>query len=64
MMYMMAKVTMASVYILGWCISYSSVVVMKYHNQSNLWKEGLIWAYGSRGIRIHFGKEAWQPVAS
>lgn len=53
-----AKVTVASTYILGGCMSCSSIGMVKYHNQGNLQKEGLIWAYGSRGIRVYFGKEA------
>lgn len=31
--------------------------MIKYHGQVNLWKKKFIWAYVSRGIRKHRGKQ-------
>jgi hypothetical protein len=35
------------------CITYFSVAVIKHHDQGNLQNEGYVWAYSSRGIKVH-----------
>lgn len=46
------------------CISYSLVAVIKYHDQKQLIKGRVSWAYGFRGIRVHDSREAWQQVVA
>lgn len=42
-----------------WGISYSSAAVTKKrHNHGNLESERFIWAYDSREVRAHYGREA------
>lgn len=33
------------------------------HDQGTLWKQELIWSYGSREVRARQVVEVWQPVA-
>lgn len=40
-----------------------SVALIKHHDQSNLRKKECICASGTRGIRVHHDREAWQPAA-
>jgi hypothetical protein len=42
--------------------SYLSVAVIKHSDQSNLWKNELIWVCCSTGIKIHLSGEAWEKV--
>lgn len=35
----------------------------KYHCQGSLQKNAFTWAYRSRGLRVHHGREAWQQIA-
>lgn len=37
---------------------------MNHHKQGKSQQEGFIWAYGSRGMRVQHGTEAWQQAAS
>lgn len=37
--------------------------MIKHHDQGNISKEGYILVYGPRGIKIYYGREAWQHVA-
>lgn len=43
-------------------ISFTSVAMLKHHDQGNIYKEEFIWHYGSRGRRVHHGEEAWQQA--
>ena len=45
-----------SAYLKGDCLSHRSVAVIKHHDQSDLEKEGFLWACGSRGISVHDGR--------
>lgn len=42
------------------CLSYFSVAVVKDRCQGNLNKNAFTWAYRSRGIGVHHGREAWR----
>lgn len=50
-----------SVWMDGQGLGYFSGAVIKHHEQGSLEKEQFIWAYCSRGVRVHRGSK--QPAA-
>lgn len=44
-------------------ISNFSAAVIIDNDQGTLWKQELIWSYGSREVRARQVVEVWQPVA-
>lgn len=46
------------------CISDSFTIVIKHHNQSNLWKRAFVWDYSSREVRTHLEQEEQEAKGS
>lgn len=43
-------------------IGYVFIAMMKQHEHNNLQNKEFVWAYGSRGLRVHYCWEVWQQT--